>query len=137
MNYRNISEIIVHCTATKEGKDYPLSTIRQWHLDRGFRDIGYHYVVHLNGNVSKGRHDSLIGAHCKHHNSNSIGVCYVGGLDSNGNPKDTRTCAQKESLLTLIKSLKRKYPHAVVHGHREFANKACPCFDAYSEYHAT
>lgn len=132
---RLISEIIVHCTATKEGKDYPLSTIRQWHLDRAFNDIGYHYVIHLDGKIDNGRHESLIGAHCKLHNQNSIGVCYVGGLDSDGNPKDTRTDAQKESLISLIRGLKRRYPNAVVHGHREFANKACPCFDAYSEYY--
>lgn len=134
---RYISEIIVHCTATIIGRDYSIDTIRQWHLDRGFKDIGYHYIIHLDGKIDRGRHESLIGAHCKLHNQNSIGVCYVGGLDSDGNPKDTRTDAQKDSLLKLIRALKRKYPNAVVHGHREFANKECPCFDAYSEYHDT
>ena len=77
----------------------------------------------------------MIGAHCSGQNANSIGICYVGGLAKDGKtPKDTRTDAQKHSLLELLKELKAKYPNATIHGHREFAAKACPSFDAKSEY---
>ena len=85
---RSISEIIVHCSATPEGKDYPIDTIRQWHKERGFSDIGYHYVVHLDGRVEDGRDVNIAGAHCSGHNSRSIGICYIGGLSKNGKPKD-------------------------------------------------
>lgn len=134
-NKRNITEIIVHCSATPEGKDYTVKDIRNWHLQRGFNDIGYHYVIYRNGSINKGRDESVIGAHCTGHNANSIGVCYIGGMDSaNKNPKDTRTPAQKESLLKLLKELKVKYPKAKIYSHNNFANKACPSFNATEEY---
>lgn len=132
---RNIKEIIVHCSATPEGKDFTVEDIRKWHLARGFKDIGYHYVIYRDGSIHKGREESVIGAHCTGHNSYSIGVCYIGGVAKDGKtPKDTRTEAQKESLVELLKELKAKYPKATIHGHREFANKACPSFDAKKEY---
>lgn len=134
-NPRTINELIVHCTATAEGKDYTTSQIRDWHLARGFSDIGYHYVIYRDGSVHAGRAESKIGAHCTGHNSHSIGVCYVGGCASDGTtPKDTRTPEQKAALVRLLKDLKSKYPKATIHGHREFANKACPSFDALTEY---
>lgn len=132
---RIINEIIIHCSATPEGKDYTVEQIKQWHKQRGFSDIGYHYVIYRDGSIHSGRPIERIGAHCLKHNSHSIGVCYIGGVAKDGKtPKDTRTDAQKESLIKLIKELKAKYPKATVHGHREYANKACPCFDAKSEY---
>ena len=131
---RSIDQIIVHCSATREGQHVTVQQIRQWHLQRKFADIGYHYVVYLDGTVHKGRPLEKAGAHCKGHNAHSIGICYVGGLDRNGNPKDTRTAAQKAALLSLIRELRHRFPGATVHGHREFANKACPCFDAKKEY---
>lgn len=135
VNKRNIKELIVHCSATPEGKDYSVDTIRQWHLQRGFSDIGYHYVVYRDGSIHIGRDESIIGAHCTGHNTNSIGVCYIGGCASDGKtPKDTRTTEQKQSLVKLLKELKTKYPQASIHGHRDFANKACPSFDATKEY---
>lgn len=135
VNKRNIKELIVHCSATPEGKDYSVDTIRQWHLQRGFSDIGYHYVIYRDGSIHIGRDESIIGAHCTGHNTNSIGVCYVGGCASDGKtPKDTRTTEQKQSLVKLLKELKTKYPQASIHGHRDFANKACPSFDATKEY---
>lgn len=135
MNTRKIKEIIVHCSATPEGKDYSVDTIRKWHLQRGFSDIGYHYLIHLDGSISKGRDESIIGAHCVGHNAYSIGVCYIGGVDKDGKiPKDTRTIAQKQSLLDLLKKLKDKYKEASIHSHRDYANKACPSFDATREY---
>lgn len=133
---RNINKIIVHCSATPEGKDIKTETIRGWHIKgNGWNDIGYHYVIELDGSVHKGRDESKVGAHCQGYNFNSIGVCYVGGVAKDGKtPKDTRTEKQKESLLALLKELKAKYPRATIHGHREFAAKACPSFDAKSEY---
>ena len=132
---RKIDKIIVDCSATPEGKDYSVDTIREWHLQRGFSDIGYHYIIYRDGSIHTGRDESVIGAHCKGHNSNSIGVCYIGGVAADGKtPKDTRTSEQRQSLLKLLKELKVKYPKASIHGHRDFANKACPSFDATKEY---
>lgn len=131
---RAINEIIVHCSATEEGKHYSVETIRKWHVARGFKDIGYNYVVYLDGSIHEGRNVNIAGAHTTNHNARSIGICYIGGLDKKHKPKDTRTDAQKAALLKLIRALKKLYPNATVHGHREFANKACPCFDAYKEY---
>ena len=135
VNKRNIKELIVHCSATPEGKDYSIDTIRQWHLQRGFSDIGYHYVIYRDGSIHIGRDESIIGAHCTGHNTNSIGVCYIGGCASDGKtPKDTRTLQQKESLLSLLKTLKIKYPNAKIYPHYKFAAKACPSFNAEEEY---
>lgn len=136
---RNINEIIVHCTATKEGLNQTVEQIKKYHtakppMGRGWSDIGYHYIIYLDGSIHEGRNVNISGAHCTNHNVNSIGVVYVGGLDSKGNAKDTRTPAQKEALIKLLKELKKLYPKATIHGHREFANKACPCFDAKKEY---
>lgn len=135
VNKRNIKELIVHCSATPEGKDYSVDTIRQWHLQRGFSDIGYHYVIYRDGSIHIGRDESIIGAHCTGHNSYSIGICYIGGCASDGKtPKDTRTTEQKQSLVKLLKELKTKYPQASIHSHKDFTNKACPSFDATKEY---
>ena len=135
VNKRTIKELIVHCSATPEGKDYSVNTIRQWHLQRGFSDVGYHYVIYRDGSIHTGRDESIIGAHCTGHNANSIGVCYIGGCASDGKtPKDTRTTEQKQSLVKLLKELKTKYPQASIHGHRDFSSKACPSFDATKEY---
>lgn len=131
---RRINLIIVHCAATPEGRDIGASEIRHWHLKRGFRDIGYHYVIRLDGTVEAGRALGVAGAHCRGHNSDSVGVCYVGGCDRDMKPKDTRTQAQREALRRLLTDLKRRFPHARITGHREFAAKACPSFDAATEY---
>lgn len=132
---RNIKEIIVHCTATPEGRPVSIAEITRWHKQRGFTTIGYHYVVMLDGSICNGRDVNISGAHCTNHNSISIGVCYVGGLTKDGKTaKDTRTPAQKYALLTLLKKLKAMYPQAKIYGHRDFAAKACPCFDCKQEY---
>ena len=130
---RKITEIIVHCSATPEGCDYDARDIDLWHRQRGFLKIGYHYVVKLDGTIQEGRKLNDVGAHCSGHNANSIGVCYIGGL-RDGIPADTRTDDQKFALLKLLQSLKVLYPKARIHAHRDFANKACPCFDATAEY---
>ena len=144
---RRIDEIIVHCTATPEGQDKTVAQIRAEHMapvskgGRGWSDIGYHYVVYRDGQVVTGRDVEISGAHCTGHNSNSIGVCYVGGVENRPGvpyaqlkPKDTRTLAQKQSLVSLLTELRALYPDARIRGHRDFANKACPSFDATKEY---
>ena len=131
---RKINLIIIHCTATIEGRYYTVSTIDSWHRQRGFDCIGYHYVVYRDGTVHEGRPVAKVGAHCAGHNANSIGVCYIGGVDDKQQPKDTRTHAQRDALVNLLMLLKRQYPAAVIRGHRDFSTKACPSFDATSEY---
>ena len=134
---RVIKEIIVHCTATPEGRDYTVEDIKKDHLKRGFSDIGYHYVIYRDGTIVNGRDVDIIGAHCSRggHNQYSIGVCYVGGLAANRKAKDTRTEEQKASLLSLLLDLKKFYPNAQIYGHHDFdKGKECPCFDAKMEY---
>lgn len=126
---RKINKIILHCSATKAGQNFSVSDIDAWHRARGFRCIGYHYVVYLDGSIHAGRAESETGAHCLGQNGNSIGICYIGGLDAAGNPADTRTPQQKTALREIVGRMQRKYPGATLHGHREFAAKACPCFD--------
>ena len=132
---RSINEIIIHCSATREGQQVTVDTIKDWHLAKGWNDIGYHFYIDLDGTINKGRDIDKMGAHCKGHNRNSIGICYCGGVEADGKtPKDTRTQEQKDSLLHVLKTLKAMYPEAVIYSHNEFANKACPSFDATEEY---
>jgi N-acetylmuramoyl-L-alanine amidase len=147
MNY-NTKYITVHCSATKEGINITAADIDRWHKSKGWSGIGYHYVVRIDGKVEVGRPINKVGAHVYRHNRNNIGVCYIGGVGSQNEPKDTRTFAQKESLVKLLKELKRKHPNAIIQGHRDFSpdlnkngiiepfefTKACPCFDAKKEY---
>ena len=146
---RKIDLIVIHCSATKEGKDYTVGDITRWHKQRGFRTIGYHWVVYLDGSVHAGRPEHEVGAHVKGHNSHSIGICYVGGLSADadgqrgGQPKDTRTEAQKASLRKLVLEVLRRYPGCRIVGHRDLSPdrnadgritpdewlKACPCFE--------
>lgn len=134
---RKINKIIIHSSATPEGREHDANDIRNWHVKgNGWSDIGYHFVIKLDGTVEKGREVASIGSHCQGQNQGSIGVCYIGGMDVKGKePKDTRTDAQKKSLVDLIKSLKTVYGGRVtVHGHSEFSTKACPCFNVKEEY---
>ena len=132
---RGIYEIIVHCAATREGRDFTVEDITRWHKARGFATIGYHYVIYRDGSIHEGRPLEQIGAHCVGHNKHSIGICYIGGCASDGKtPKDTRTPEQKEALLALLRRLKARFPNATIHGHRDFAAKACPSYDAFREY---
>lgn len=136
---KKVNKIILHCSATKEGVDINAKTIDGWHKKRGWKEIGYHYVVRLDGLIETGRMINEIGAHVKGENLNSIGICYIGGLESfetNGEykPKDTRTKEQKESILILLNYLKKIYPEALIYGHNSFSNKSCPCFNVNKEY---
>ncbi|AUS06477.1 N-acetylmuramoyl-L-alanine amidase [Pseudotamlana carrageenivorans] len=146
---RAINHIVIHATATKASQDVSATDINRWHKHNGWSGIGYHYVVKLNGSIENGRPEGIRGAHVKGHNHDSIGVVYVGGLDENAKPDDTRTTAQKIALIKLLTRLKKKYPKAIISGHRDFSKdlngngviepsefmKACPCFDAKTEYH--
>lgn len=133
---RKINKIILHCSATREGQDISVDTIRKWHVDgRGWSDIGYHYIVSIDGNIEDGRPIDRSGAHTKGQNSNSVGVCYIGGVEKDGKtPKDTRNPEQLMALANLLDALMEMYPGATLHGHNEFANKACPSFDVQKEY---
>jgi|TARA_R110002153_G_scaffold68526_1_gene181847 N-acetylmuramoyl-L-alanine amidase len=134
---RKINKIIVHCSGTPEFRDFNVEDIRAWHVDgNGWSDIGYHYVIKLDGEIQPGRLEKKIGAHCYRNNRSSIGLCYIGGMNKNMTEwKDTRTNKQKQSLLNLINELKEKYPGAIVYGHKDFTNKKlCPSFDAKEEY---
>lgn len=127
---RTINKIIIHCSATPEGRAVTVEEIDSWHKERGFDCIGYHYVIYLDGSIHLGRSIEKVGAHCTNQNKNSIGVCYIGGLEKDcKTPKDTRTDAQRKAMRSLISELKAQYPNVSVHGHCEFAIKACPCFD--------
>ena len=133
---RKVSKLIIHCTATPEGRHHDVADIRRWHLNRGFSDIGYHYLIHLDGTIEIGRPITKQGAHCSGENRGSVGICYVGGMSKDmKKAKDTRTPEQKNSLVTLMQELIYKYNKDItIHGHNEFANKACPSFNVKSEY---
>lgn len=130
---REIKRIIIHCSATPEGRNVTAADIDRWHRRRGFRSIGYHFVIGLDGYIEVGRKLNEAGAHCAGFNRTSIGICCVGGVDRNGVPKDTRTQAQREALVRLVKQLKAEFPLATVHGHNEFAAKACPSFNVRTD----
>ena len=127
---RRISLIIIHCSGVKPGQLSSARQIDTWHRNLGWDGIGYHYVIRRDGTIEKGRPETVKGAHCKGHNTHSIGVCYEGGLDASGKAADTRTAAQRESLRSLVKELLERYPKAQVYGHHHFNKfKACPCFE--------
>lgn len=134
---RPIDTIVIHCSATPEGRDIDAATIKTWHVDgNGWKDIGYHFVVRLNGAVEQGRPLDQIGAHVEGHNTGSIGICYVGGTDTSGRAKDTRTAAQRVALRALVAAMQATFPSIrKVCGHRDFpgVKKACPSFDVASE----
>lgn len=150
-----IDAIIVHCSATKAGQDFKAKDIDRMHRGRGFAQIGYNYVIDLDGKIEVGRPLTMDGAHCTSkdkngvsYNKHSIGICYIGGLDANGKAKDTRTDAQKRALRLLIAKLVHTYPIKEILGHRDTSPdldgdgeiepnewiKMCPCFDARDEY---
>ena len=144
-----IEAIIIHCTATKEGVDIRAKDVDRWHKEQGWKMIGYNYLIDLDGTVEIGRPLTMTGAHCRGWNDRSIGVCYVGGLDASGNPKDTRTLAQKKAMNDLVYKLLDEHPTITqILGHRDTSPdlngdgkitpnewiKACPCFDVKNEY---
>lgn len=152
---KTIDSLVIHCSATRAGQDVRAADIDKWHKERGFAMIGYNYVIDLDGTVEVGRPLSMDGAHCntaglsgQSYNRHSIGICYVGGLDENGNPADTRTPEQKLSMTNLVNKLCDEYPITEIIGHRDASPdrngdgvisrnewiKQCPCFDVRSEF---
>lgn len=131
---RNINQIIVHCSATPPSQMVSADDIRRWHKDKGWSDIGYHYVIRRNGEIESGRDISKIGAHAKGHNSASIGICLIGGINENGKADDNYRIIQYQSLKTLIHILQITFPIDSIVGHRDLpkVNKDCPCFDVQS-----
>ena len=128
---RIITLIIIHCSAVRPGQTSSAAQIDTWHRrDNHWKfGIGYHYVVRRDGSIEPGRPEWQVGAHCLNHNAHSIGVCYEGGLDIRGQPADTRTEAQKASLRRLLEDLHRRYPKALIVGHRDLdPTKECPGF---------
>ncbi len=123
--------LVIHCSATPPSMDIGVSEIDQWHKDRGWRGVGYHYVVRRDGTVEKGREDHVVGAHAKGYNSKSLSICLVGGVDADTKPQDNFTPEQKNALRTLIKELRGKYDIYSIVGHRDLPGvaKACPSFD--------
>ena len=143
---RTINMIVIHCSATEDGRDYSVRTITKWHKARGFRTIGYHFLVQLDGKISKGRKIAETGAHARGYNTNSIGICYVGGL-KNKKSFDTRTLSQIHSIRGLVTALKSLFDIDRIVGHRDLSvdlnadgmitknewMKTCPCFDVKTE----
>lgn len=133
---RTITLIIVHCSANRAGSALRMADIDSYHRSLGWIGCGYHYVIPTDGTIEPGRPEEMVGAHCKNHNRHSIGVCYIGGLSKDGKPADTRTDAQRIALRTLLEQLHRRYPDALIVGHRDLdPQKVCPCFDVANEYH--
>lgn len=133
---KEVKYLVVHCTATPLSQRVSVEDIDRWHKAQGWSGIGYHWYVDRDGHIFPGRSEREAGAHVIGYNHCSIGICYEGGLDEQGNSADTRTPAQKAALLFIIKDLKQSYPNAVILGHRDFpgVHKDCPCFDAKTEY---
>lgn len=131
--------IVVHYSATYEDTDIGAAEIDQMHRMRGFREIGYHKVIRLDGRVENGRDLSRpgafeVGAQVKNHNSSSVGICYIGGLKRGYGPDrgfDTRTPAQTKALIAEIRGMLKRFPGAKVVGHRDMPGAAtqCPGFD--------
>ena len=132
---RTITLIIIHCSATRSDRPYPVTALIRDHAKR-FGFTGYHYYITRDGTTYQTRHEQLVGAHAVGYNRHSLGVCYEGGYDEHGRATDTRTPKQKKALLTLLKKLKTEHPDARILGHRDLPNvhKDCPCFDAIPEY---
>lgn len=132
---RSINFIVIHCSAVRPGQQSSAADIDHWHRSRGWKGIGYHFVVRRDGTVEPGRPIEQVGAHVKWHNKYSIGICYEGGLDAAGRPTDTRTPEQRKALCELVERLHKRFSKALIVGHHDLdPTKPCPCFDAVREF---
>ena len=137
MSPDSVSYLIIHCSATRESQDYTPEQLKHDHLQRGFIDVGYHFYIRKDGTTTQHRRLNEVGAHCRPFNRCSIGICYEGGLDAKGKPKDTRTLKQRASLIGLLLDLHRQFPKAVIRGHNEMPGaspRECPSFRPSTEY---
>lgn len=128
---RTINDLVVHCSATTAGKPFRAADIDRWHRHKGWDEIGYHFVICLDGSIEPGRDLGRAGAHVSGHNANSIGICMIGGVDAKGKAANTFNPAQFEALELLLLGLRAKFPRTRILGHRDFPNvaKDCPSFD--------
>ena len=130
---RDIKGIIIHCSATKPSMDIGADEIKDWHVKgNGWSDIGYHYVIKRDGTLELGRDIKLNGAHTKGHNTGTIGICIVGGIDDTGEPKSNYTPNQWQTLENLLTTLVFEdymISGFYIKGHNQFSSKACPSFD--------
>lgn len=141
---RPINKIVVHCSATKPDRNIGEAEITQWHKEKGWSDIGYHFVIRRNGLRENGRPLEIAGAHVAGHNTGSIGICMVGGVGPDGKAECNFTFRQFQTLETLLRELLTQFPKAEVLGHRDLSPdkdgdgtieqsewlKECPTFDA-------
>ena len=146
---RTVHLIVIHCSATKENETLTEIELEKSHRQRGLNGIGYHYYIRKDGNIKSTLSVRKPGAHAQGHNLDSIAICYEGGLNRHGLPKDTRTQWQKHSMIVLLKTLLIDYPDCHICGHRDLPQimdnhsliepeswlEECPCFDAATEYH--
>ena len=145
---RKINLIVIHCSATRVDKDYTPEQLEREHKAKGFNSAGHHYYIRKSGEIVSMRPLELSPAHVTGYNKNSIGICYEGGLDPDGNPDDTRTEAQRQSIIRLLLDLVVQFPDSRICGHRDLSPdlngngkiepdewmKLCPCFNAEEEY---
>jgi len=134
---RPINKIIIHCSATPPNMDIGRDEIDRWHRERGWSEIGYHWVVRRNGKIERGRDESRVGAHAKGHNRESIGICMVGGVDKNNKAESNFTRDQWDKAEWLVWDVLGRYGNAEVIGHREVSDKECPSFDVKAWWRGT
>ena len=134
---RRIDLIVIHCTASRPNEHLSFELLDHIHRAKGWNGCGYHYYITRDGQLHIGRPEEMVGAHARHYNAHSIGVCYEGGLDIRGQPDDTRTEAQKASLRRLLTDLHRRYPRALIVGHHDLnPQKDCPCIENVAREYA-
>ena len=133
----------IQSSATREDLGFTEYDLDTCHRRRGFNGPGYHFYIRKDGRIVSTRPIERVGAHARGFNARSIGICYEGGLDREGHPKDTRTPEQKHSMRVLVRTLLTDYPGCEVCGHRDLSTdlngngeiepeewiKACPCFE--------
>ena len=131
---KKTEEIIIHCAATRPDQNIDAREIDRWHRQRGWLKIGYHFVIKQDGTIEIGRNIDEVGAHARGHNSYSIGICLVGGIDDLSQPSDDYSDEQWTMLRLLIDGLVKKYPGVKLLGHNDISSKACPSFNVVDWY---
>ena len=135
MSADDIKYLVLHCSASRCNQDYSVEQLRRDHKARGFYDIGYHFYIRKDGTMTQHRMLLEVGAHARPYNRCSIGICYEGGLDEEGNPCNTMTVEQEKRLVDLFRNLKILFPKAKIVGHRDLPGttpKECPCLETGS-----